>query len=126
LLLDVYRGSSGTLEGICLADSFLCEESTIYLRWKTAEDCAALSDSYSFDWVDHVQKSLPWDDSGNSDKEIAMVLKGQDRLGIGEQLLDRWDTAEKVDYTRYPRRVRSYLKACIEAEWKGRRAFRKG
>jgi hypothetical protein len=124
LLLDSNSRDEGTLEGIYLSDSLSYEELTIRLSWKTAEDCAALSDNYNFDWIDEgneVLKSVSWDDPTNTYEEIDTALRHQDELALGEGLIDHWNSAEQVNYKRYPRRLRLYLRACVESAKRSQR-----
>lgn len=122
LLLECYD-DGGQLEGIHLANSLHYEELTVRLIWKTAEDCAGLSDDcdFSIDERNDVLKSIPWDDPANTYEEIDTALRHQDELALGEGLIDHWNSAEQVNYKRYPRRLRLFLRACVEAARKFRR-----
>jgi len=95
-----------------LAKSIFLEEKTICLVWEDAALCEALSETYSFDWINteqDVENDLQWDSPGIPTSVIESAVVGLDQKSEAESLSEWFRSSEAIDFDRYPEVLRPYL-----------------
>ena len=55
---------------------------------------------------------VSWDDARYSDELIRDALSGVDEWTLGDDLLEHWGQVDKIDWSRYPARLRPFLWRC--------------